>query len=98
LPAAFERLDRELDGREFLAGDFSIVDCEIPLSWLDSRTSARPFLRNSGTFAAGSIASEVPSGRGGFAVHGYTTAGESRLDVERKAPTDCHAGPASTEA
>jgi glutathione S-transferase len=29
LPAAFDRLERELDGREFFAGDFSIVDCEI---------------------------------------------------------------------
>src|SRR5882724_11754754 len=29
LPAAFERLERELGGREFFAGDFSIVDCEI---------------------------------------------------------------------
>jgi glutathione S-transferase len=29
LPAAFERLERELAGREFFAGDFSIVDCEI---------------------------------------------------------------------
>jgi glutathione S-transferase len=29
LPAAFERLERELDGRDFFAGDFSIVDCEI---------------------------------------------------------------------
>jgi glutathione S-transferase len=29
LPAAFEWLERELGGREFFAGDFSIVDCEI---------------------------------------------------------------------
>ena len=29
LPAAFERLERELAGREFFAGHFSIVDCEI---------------------------------------------------------------------
>jgi glutathione S-transferase len=29
LPAAFERLERELDDRDFFAGDFSIVDCEM---------------------------------------------------------------------
>jgi glutathione S-transferase len=29
LPAAFDRLERELHGREFFAGDFSSVDCEI---------------------------------------------------------------------
>ena len=29
LPAALGRLDRELDGRDFFAGDFSIVDCEM---------------------------------------------------------------------
>jgi glutathione S-transferase len=29
LPAAFERLDRELEGREFFAGAFSLADCEM---------------------------------------------------------------------
>jgi glutathione S-transferase len=29
LPAAFERLDRELEGREFFAGAFSLADCEV---------------------------------------------------------------------
>jgi glutathione S-transferase len=29
LPAAFERLDHELKGREFFAGGFSLVDCAI---------------------------------------------------------------------
>ena len=29
LPVAFDRLDHELGGRDFFAGDFSIVDCEI---------------------------------------------------------------------
>jgi glutathione S-transferase len=29
LPAALERLDRELAGRDFFAGAFSLVDCEV---------------------------------------------------------------------
>jgi len=29
LPPALERLDRELDGRDFFAGAFSLVDCEV---------------------------------------------------------------------
>jgi glutathione S-transferase len=29
LPVALERLDRELVGREFFAGAFSLVDCEL---------------------------------------------------------------------
>jgi glutathione S-transferase len=29
LAAAFERLDRELEGREFFAGAFSLADCEV---------------------------------------------------------------------
>jgi len=29
LPAALERLDRELDGRDFFTGTFSLVDCEV---------------------------------------------------------------------
>jgi glutathione S-transferase len=29
LPAVLERLDRELDGRDFFAGAFSLVDCEV---------------------------------------------------------------------